>query len=256
MSNDPWRPTQYERYKDERSQPFFDLLALVELRPGMRVLDVGCGTGELTRELHRRSAASRTLGIDSSESMLAKGAAFAENGLEFALADVREHETSERFDLVFSNACLQWVDDQTPVLAKLQSWLAPGGQLAVQVPANHDELPHVTAAELAREEPFATELAGYARTNRVPSPVDYATLLDAMGFERQTVRLHVYPHLLESREGVIEWVRGTLLTAYQRRLSQETWELFLERYRERLLPRLSDRRPFFFPFKRILFQAR
>src|SRR5580700_9159808 len=73
----PWDPEQYERFKAERSRPFFDLLALVRPRPGMRVVDLGCGTGELTTELHTRLGARETVGIDSSETMLAKGAEVA-----------------------------------------------------------------------------------------------------------------------------------------------------------------------------------
>src|SRR5262245_47830693 len=76
-----WNPCQYERFRNERSQPFFDLLDLVQPRPEMRVVDLGCGTGELTRELHRRLAARETVGIDNSPAMLARTAAFAGDGL-------------------------------------------------------------------------------------------------------------------------------------------------------------------------------
>ena len=77
-----WDPAQYDRFRDERQQPFFDLLALVEPRPGMRVVDLGCGTGELTRTLHQRLAAADTLGIDASETMLARSTEFAGAHLE------------------------------------------------------------------------------------------------------------------------------------------------------------------------------
>ena len=65
MGKDPWNPAQYERFKTERSQPFFDLMTLVKPREGMRVVDLGCGTGELTRELHRAFKAKSTLGLDN-----------------------------------------------------------------------------------------------------------------------------------------------------------------------------------------------
>jgi trans-aconitate 2-methyltransferase len=66
----------------------------------------------------------------------------------------------------------------------------------------------------------------------------------------------VYPHRLLSASDIVEWVRGTLLTDYQRRLSAELFEQFLSRYRERLLARLEDAHPFFYPFKRILIWGR
>src|SRR5512140_1523706 len=106
----PWRPEQYEKFRDERSAPFFDLLALVEPCPGGRVLDLGCGTGELTRALHARAQASETMGIDSSETMLVKSAAFAGEGLRFNQADIETFSPVEPFDVVFSNAALQWVN--------------------------------------------------------------------------------------------------------------------------------------------------
>ncbi len=84
------------------------------------------------------------------------------------------------------------------------------------------------------------------------APEVYAALLYRLGFTRQHVRLQVYGHELESPEAVIEWVRGSLLTDYEKRLPAELWPVFLERYRERLLPQLDDTRPFFYPFKRVL----
>ena len=66
------------------------------------------------------------------------------------------------------------------------------------------------------------------------------------------VLLIVYPHILSSREDVVEWVKGTMLTAYKRRLPENVYDQFVAEYRARLLPRLEDSRPFFYPFKRIL----
>jgi trans-aconitate 2-methyltransferase len=252
---DAWNPEQYQRFRDERRRPFLDLTALLRARPGMRVVDLGCGTGELTRALHERLAAGETLGIDSSAAMLEKSAAFAGDGLRFETADIADFRAEARYDLVFSNAALHWVEGHEALFARLAAALAGGGQLAVQMPANFDEASHVVAAEVAEEEPFRTALQGYERLQNVLAPQDYARLLDRLGFAEQHVRLQVYGHRLPGREDVVEWVRGTLLTDYQRRLPAELFPPFLERYRERLLPRLEDTQPFFFPFKRILLWA-
>lgn len=248
-----WNPEQYARFQRERAQPFFDLLDLVQPRPGMRVVDLGCGPGELTRELHHQLGARETLGIDSSPAMLAKSAAFAGDGLRFAEGDIGAFAGEGQYDLVFSNAALQWVPDHEALLRCLTAALALGGQLAVQVPANHDHPSHTIAAEVARESPFREALGGHVRQPPVLAPEAYADLLHRLGFRKQHVRLQVYPHELESREAVIEWVRGTLLTDYQKRMPAELWPAFLDRYRERLLPALADTRPYFYPFKRILF---
>jgi trans-aconitate 2-methyltransferase len=253
MASDAWNPDQYERFRDERSRPFYDLLELVRRKSGRRVVDLGCGTGELTRVLHERLWARTTLGIDSSAMMLSRSTEFAGNGVEFAQGDIATFSEPGTYDLIFSNAALQWVPDNPGVIERLTASLAPGGELAVQVPANHDHPSHATAAEVAMEEPFIEALGGVPRGTSVLAPEEYAMLLDRLGYVEQHVRMQIYGHHLRSREDVIEWVRGTLLTYYQRRLSPELFDLFLDRYRERLLPRLDDSRPYFYPFKRILF---
>lgn len=256
MSADAWNPARYERFKAERRQPFDDLVRLVRPHPGMRIVDLGCGPGGLTVELHEALGASETLGLDSSPEMLAKASAVARPGLCFEHGDIADFAGRD-LDLVFSNAALHWVPvDHSVLLERFTRSLAPGGQIAVQVPANFDQPTHVVAAEVAAEEPFASALGGRREFLSVLPPEDYATLLDRLGFEEQTVRLQVYPHHLESREAVVEWVRGTMLTAYETRLPAELFARFVDAYRERLLDRLPDERPFFFPFKRILFWGR
>lgn len=246
-----WNPAQYERFRAERSQPFFDLLALVRKKPEMRVVDLGCGTGELTKELHAALGARSTLGVDNSESMLEKSKLHATPGLRFELGDLAA--TTGTYDLVFSNAAIHWVDDHPSLLARLTALLAPGGQLAVQVPANFDHVSHVVAGEIAKEPPFDALLAGYTRVPPVLAPEAYAGELHRLGFVEQHVRLQVYAHLLPSRDDVIEWVKGTLLTDYQKRMPADAFAEFLARYRAALLPRLDDERPYFYPFKRLLF---
>jgi trans-aconitate 2-methyltransferase len=90
------------------------------------------------------------------------------------------------------------------------------------------------------------------RRSPVLAPEAYALLLDRLGFHEQHVSLRVYAHRLASREGVVEWVQGTTLTAYEERLPAELYADFLARYRGRLVPELEDARPYLFPFKRIL----
>jgi len=251
-----WNPDQYERFRDERSQPFFDLLDLVTPIPGGRAIDLGCGTGELTRLMHERVGARTTVGLDNSETMLARAGEHAVPGLRFKLGTILRFAPRTKYDLIFSNAALQWVPGHDHLLARLAASLAPAGQLAVQVPANHDHPSHLIAHEVAAEEPFLSALGGYVRSVPVEPPEWYAAKLYALGFERQTVRLQVYPHVLDGAEGVIEWVKGTLLTDYRARLTPAEYEAYLARYRERLLPVLGDARPYFYGFKRILMWGR
>ena len=250
MPADTWDPEQYERFRAEREQPFRDLLGLVRPRPDMRVVDLGCGTGELTRELHRTLAARETVGLDSSPAMLERSAPHAGGGLRFQAGDIASFAERDAFDLVFSNAALHWVPDHETLLARLTDALRTHGQLAVQVPANFDHPSHLTATEVGAELGLAPHPVN------VLAPERYAAVLHRLGYADQHVRLQVYAHRLGSRDDVVEWVKGTLLTDYARRLERDAFDEFLRRYRDRLLARLADTRPFLFTFKRILFWAR
>ncbi|MEI7703778.1 MAG: methyltransferase domain-containing protein [Deltaproteobacteria bacterium] len=257
MTRDVWKPELYARFRAERSRPFFDLLAMVRPRLGMRVVDLGCGTGELTAEAHKRLGARSTLGIDSSPAMLEKAAPLAGDGLSFALADIAtfEQTTGSGFDLVISNAALHWVPDHPALLARVARLLAPGGQLLVQVPANQTHVSHRTANELAREEPFASALKGYVRHRAVLTPVEYALQLHRLGLVEEEVRLQVYVHELSEPADIVEWCRGTLLTDYEKRLPPDLWPPYLEAYRQRIAAAIPDERPYLYTYQRILFSA-
>lgn len=258
MTKPDWSPAQYERFKDQRSKPFFDLLAMVEPKPQMRAVDLGAGTGELTRTLHQTLACRATTGVDSSPAMLDKARAFAGEGLSFIEGDLASFGEGQQgsFDLVFSNAAIHWTPNHPALLARLRALLAPGGQLAVQVPANHDHPSHIVAAEVAQEAPFASALTGYTRQKPILDPDEYATILYDLGFVAQRVLVEVYAHVLGEPRDVVEWVKGTLLTDYQKRMPADLYPRFLARYEEALLPRLRAQKPYFYPFKRLLFWAK
>jgi trans-aconitate 2-methyltransferase len=231
-----WSPDQYEKFKAERAQPFWDLVALIDPRPGMRIADLGCGTGELTRALHEKLQARETIGIDSSASMLAKAQAHV---LRFRQQSIESFNESG-FDLIFSNAALHWVADHEALFRRL----APlSQQIAVQMPANDDHPSHAIAAEVARE------LGMQPKPVHVLAPERYSQLLFELGYRQQHVRLQIYGHVLPSSEDVIEWVKGTLLTFY------ESEPRFMERYPERLLARIGVQRPYFYTYKRLLIWA-
>jgi trans-aconitate 2-methyltransferase len=251
---DPWNPDQYGKFLQERERPFADLVTLIHPRPAMRIVDLGCGTGRLTRRLHDRLEAAATLGLDRSPRMLAEAnRECVTDGLRFEERDIATFpDDGEQFDLVFSNAALHWIDDHARVFERLASALAPGGQVAVQMPAMYDDPSQTTARELADEEPFRSGLNGWRRPQPVLVPEAYARLLFRLGFRNPSVRLIVYPHVLGGPEQVVEWVKGTVLAEYSRHLTDGLFETFVDEYRRRLLERLEPARPFLFPFKRIL----
>jgi trans-aconitate 2-methyltransferase len=253
-----WDPDQYERFKAERTRPFWDLVALVQPLPGGRIVDLGCGTGELTKELHRHLGASETVGIDTSATMLERAKPFAGDGVRFEQGDIAMWEP-EPYDLVFSNAALHWLPDHQRLLTRLTEALPTGGQLAVQVPANTDHPSHIIGRAVARESPFAEALADDPPPDpatRVLAPEAYAELIDELGFGEQHVRLQVYTHHLASSADVVEWSKGTQLTFFRVRLSDDLYDAYVERYRQRLLEVIGERRPYLYTFKRILLWGR
>ena len=250
---DAWSPEQYHRFQEQRSQPFYDLCKMVRARPQMRILDLGCGPGELTQHLHELFKAAETIGLDSSDNMLAKAAERRKDGLRFVKGKIEADPVPGEFDLVISNAALQWVGDHEKILTTYAAKLRPGGQIAVQVPYNEESVFHAAARDVAGE--FSAPLGGYVRHLEALAPVEYSRLLFRLGFAEQEVILRVYPHVLPSLDDVVEWFRGSLLTDYAVRLDAATFERFVKRYREVLGQRFEDARPFFFPFPRILLWA-
>ena len=249
--SDTWNPSQYEKFKSERSQPYFDLLDLVVAKPDMDIIDLGCGTGELTKSLHLRLHAHRTLGVDNSAAMLEKCRGNSAEGLSFARQDIGAFQEGTAYDLIFANASVQWCSNHRDLFRQFRAGLKADGQLAIQMPMNHDYPTHTIASQLADEWQEKGLMASGARQPTLLTPEEYAQLLFDLKFVRQQVVLKVYAHVLEHRDAVIEWVRGTLLTYYQSRLTPELFARFEIEYKNRLFKVLPDAKPFFYPFKRI-----
>ncbi|MEN9645709.1 MAG: hypothetical protein RL238_2378 [Actinomycetota bacterium] len=257
-----WNPAQYHRFAGERTQPFHDLVALLQHdEPVARMVDLGCGSGELTASAAEHLGATDVVGVDSSPAMLAAAAPHARAGLCFEAGDIAEWTAPPVHDVVLANASLQWVADHPAVLRRWTAALAPGGQLAVQVPANAQQPSHTVAAEVAARPHFASAFgpAGPPRdpvADHVLEPEVYAQVLHQLGFAEQHVRLQVYPHLLPESRSVVEWVRGTTLTRFQKVMPPDAFAQFLAEYEQRLLEVIGVAAPYFFPFRRILMWGR
>ncbi|HSL45378.1 MAG TPA: methyltransferase domain-containing protein [Anaerolineales bacterium] len=248
----PWDPKLYHKFQAERSAPFFDLLALVEIRPNLRVVDLGCGTGELTRHLADALPDSDVTGLDSSAQMLEKARAFSGTNLRFMQGD--QAQLTGEWDLIFSNAALQWSENHVELISYLYQRLNPGGQIAVQVPSNHNHISHQIYRETASEEPFKSYLNGFQRYAPVLSIDEYAQLFFACGAENIIVFERIYPHVLEDSDAVVEWISGTALVPYFERLGEHKQE-FVDAIRTGMSAALPEK-PVFYPFRRTLFSAR
>jgi trans-aconitate 2-methyltransferase len=255
MGSQDWDPEQYRRFAAERRRPFDDLLRLLAPVPGGRVVDLGCGPGELTIELHRHVDAAETIGVDSSPAMIADARRRLEDvptpGVTFELGTIEAWQPRDPFDVVFANASLHWVPDHDALLPRLIGALASDGQLAFQVPATHDHPSHTLARELGDDWGLVTR--GGAVT--VLAPEHYAEILHRSGLVDIDVRLQVYGFELPSGADVAEWTKGTLLTGYRAQLDEPAYDEFEHEYRERLTASLGAG-PYYYAFKRILAYAR
>jgi trans-aconitate 2-methyltransferase len=247
-----WDPERYLRFQRERFAPFDDTLALVTRRPGLRVVDLGCGTGELTRRLADALDGSEVVGIDSSAEMLARAASHAQPGLRFERRAIEELDGD--WDLIFSHAALHWCDEHQVVVPQLFARVRAGGQLVVQMPSNHDHASQHLIQATAAEEPFASALGGFRRLSPVRDIAFYADLLYACGGRALTVYEKVYPHELPDADAVGDWIRGTSMLPYLERLPAAMQDAFEARVRSRLRARWPSG-PVFFGFRRTLFSA-
>lgn len=249
-----WNPTQYSKFAADRNKPFYDLVALVDPQKDMSIVDLGCGTGQLTQYLHQKLHAKKTLGIDSSAEMLKESDLYASPDLQFTQTEIEKFSPKEKYDLIFSNAALQWVRDHKSLFSRLTDMLSERGQIAIQMPYNSDFPTHRIARELSQHPEFK-DLLQEGWKPSVLSAEEYAQLLYELKYSQQKVFIQVYPLVLESTEALIEWVKGSLLTYYQARLPKEKYEQFLTLYRERLYSIFGNSSPLFIPFQRLFLWA-
>jgi|SRR6185312_4440333 len=245
-----WNPETYNKFKAERYAPYFDLQKLIEAKNDLSVLDLGCGTGEITRMLADSLPGSIVMGIDSSGEMLHESNKFTKDNLEFRQISIEEIvKSDERWDIVFSNAAIHWVEDHHTLLPNIIKLLNTNGQLAIQIPSNHTHFTHTAIKSIASTEPFRKALNGWTRTIPVLSIEAYAEILYKNNIRNINVFEKIYPHVLDDAAALVNWVSGTALVPYLEKLPQELHTTFMNEYKKMIEQQFPGKR-IFYPFKR------
>ena len=224
-----WDAGQYLRFADERTQPAVDLVARIELHAPRRVIDLGCGPGNSTAVLRQRWSEAAISGLDSSAELLA-AARRDHPGIAFETGDIAHWTPAEPYDLVFSNAALQWVGGHDALIAGLLDAVAPGGALAVQMPRNHDFATHRLMRQAAADGPWRDRLAGARDPSPVGPPEFYYDRL-AADSRRVVLWETNYIQVMDGVGAILEWLHGTGLRPFLARLDDRERPVFLERYR-------------------------
>jgi trans-aconitate 2-methyltransferase len=245
-----WDPTQYSRYADERGRPFLDLLARIGAETPRRVVDVGCGPGNLTALLAERWPDARVEGLDSSPEMIA--AARAVSGVTFSVADAADWVPGDDVDVIVCNAVLQWVPGHTILVRRWADALPPGGWIAMQVPGNFTSPSHRLMRDLAESPSWSDKVGGVLRHDgAVDSAAGYAAVLLDAGLEPDAWET-TYVHVLSGADPVLEWVRGTGLRPVLAALSDADAAEFSAEYAQALRKAYPQRAEgTLFPFRRI-----
>ena len=252
-----WDSSQYAKFLEQRTQPSTDLAARIDVVSPREIIDIGCGPGNSTQVLMERFPNAHITGADSSENMIN---AARENcrGADFILLDASGDLSAMngRFDVVFSNACIQWIPDHERLLPSLFGLLREGGVLAVHIPMNYDEPIHRIIGELADSEKWR----GYFREQRIfhtRTPSEYFDILSGLTDDFELWKTS-YLHRMGSHSDIIEWYKGTGLRPYLAQLSEEDGARFISELYEELQKAYPVQKngEIIFAFPRFFFIAR
>jgi trans-aconitate 2-methyltransferase len=235
-----WDPKTYLSYGAERTRPAADLLNRVLIETPSRVADLGCGPGNSTALLRARWPDAAIDGVDSSAEMLEEARALKLD-VRLIEADIAQWTPQAAYDVIYSNAALQWLGNHESLFPRLLSYLRPGGVLAVQVPRNADELCDRIIREAIGDPRWAAKLKGVPDFWNVRPPETYYDLLAprARAIDLWETR---YFHALQGEDAVFRWSMGTGLRPFASALDGPVRQEFLEHCR-RLLAAAYPPRP-------------
>lgn len=225
-----WDPDQYLKYETPRLRPALELLSRISHPNATDILDLGCGPGTVTAFLAQRWPDAAVSAVDNDPSMLERAAAVVPSA-SLVDADIATFQPSSRFDVIYSNATLHWLDDHPGLFPRIVSWLNQRGVLAVQMPAPDDQPTHLTALRLARQPQWEDRLVHRLRRGAVAKPVDYFELLSPH-LKSLDIWTVTYLQVLQGADPVTEWAKGSFLRPLLAELDEAEAHELLRLYSE------------------------
>jgi len=250
-----WDPKTYLDFEDERTRPAAELLARIAHRNPTHVIDLGCGPGNSTALLARRWPKAKLEGLDSSEAMLDQA---RRSGIQatWHSGDIPSWAPVKRYDVIFANAALHWLDDQDALLKRLMSYLAPEGVLAFQVPANFNEPSHKLMRDVAASGLWSAKLKD-VRNIVLGTEKGYYETLEPLSAHLDIWQT-TYLQVLSGEDAVYRWVSGTGLRPFLEALDAQERDAYTREYKARLneaYPLRASGKTLF-PFQRLFVVAK
>ena len=258
-----WDPELYNRFRRYRAEPVEHILSRLQLTDAEKIIDLGCGSGENTLELARRSAHGSALGVDGSPAMIEAARKMLESEpaeikarVSFEILNVAEFRADRAYTLIFSNATFQWIPNNRALFAACFDALRADGTIVVQVPANETETAKMEIGRLAREAPWKTMLGGRDRAFHEEPPEFYAAMLAEIGYDRIDCYHLTFHHPMDKPADVVQWYRSTGLRPFLDALPKERHDEFLAQVTMRLNAAYGTSGPMTFDFKRLFIWGR
>lgn len=251
-----WDPNLYLKFSDQRARPASDLIAQIRLDHPKRIIDLGCGTGNSTEQLHIRWPQAEIAGLDSSATMLAQA---RQNHPDWHWIEgrIEAWQPNGPYDLIFSNAALHWVADHAALFPRLLNAVAPGGALAVQMPYNFQSPAHQGMKKVAADPRWKGKLDGASENYNVQPIAFYYKVLSKAAAALNLWETE-YLQIMSGPRAILDWVRSTAMRRYLDRLPvdaerAEFEELCLREF-ERSYPVEHDGKVLF-PYRRMFIIA-
>jgi len=214
-----WDPNQYLKFAVERTQPSIDLAKRINTDNPKTVIDIGCGPGNSTHALMERWPDAKLTGLDSSRTMIEKAKQDYPD-CEWIIGDASTFQFGREYDVVFSNAALQWMPDHESLVPRLFTAVASGGALAVQVPADQGSHIRRSMIEVAARMKWSRYTSGCEKLMNYRS-AEYYYDIAAPLCRRFELWETTYHHVLESQAAVVEWYKATGMKPFLERLPDD-----------------------------------